>query len=54
MKYRVYSSDKNRVIADGEGTIVMYDYVRNEKVYKMADHLREAIEAVEEGESKYY
>ena len=52
MKYRVYSETHQRVIADGEGLIVMYDYKEGGKV-GIPEILRDAIVSVEEEDGAY-
>ena len=46
MKYLVYSENKKKLLAEGEGTIVMYDYAKNGKA-KIPPQLLNAIKAVD-------
>lgn len=46
MQYRVYSKTLDRVLADGDGVIVMFDYEMNKKG-RVSEELRRAILAVD-------
>ncbi len=46
MKYVVFSETKKKLLAEGEGTIVMYDYSKNVKA-KIPPQLLNAIKAVD-------
>ena len=52
MEYRVVSEESGRIVADGEGVIVMYDYKENKRA-TISDALRKAIEGVEEEEPSF-
>jgi acyl-CoA thioesterase FadM len=47
MKYAIYSETNDRMIATGEGSIVIFDYANNRKVERMDEALRAAIVEVE-------
>lgn len=46
MAHRVYSAAQQEVVADGESTIVLFDY-NTHRPHRIPDHLREHIEAFE-------